>query len=131
MAKSRTRPSTSKNELGRFIRARREELGLSQLQLARALGYKWSNFIGMIETGSAMFPFDRWDDFAKELQLPKHEFLRLVLAELFPRVLPYVEFVEAPEENEEEERSPAEARIMELEERMKRLERALAGKESG
>jgi transcriptional regulator with XRE-family HTH domain len=130
MAKSRTGPFESKNELGRFLRMRREELGLSQLQLARALGYKWGNFIGMIETGSAMFPFDRWDDFAKELQIPKHEFLRLVMSELFPKVLPYVQFIEGPEEVEEEE-APADARMRELEERLKRLERTLAGKEKG
>ena len=105
MAKSRTGPFESKNELGRLIRMRRDELGLSQLELARALGYKWGNFIGMIET-SRHVPFERWDDFAKELQFPKHVFLRLVLTELFPKVLPYVEFVEGPAEKARGGRKP-------------------------
>ena len=87
----------NKNKLIIFIKERREELSISRDNLARMLGYKRPNMITMIENGKAGFPIDRWQIFAKALDVLKHDFLKLVLEEKYPGMLPYLRFVD-PEE---------------------------------
>jgi transcriptional regulator with XRE-family HTH domain len=80
--------------IGPALRERREEMGISQAQAAKALGYKYGNFIGMIETGYGRFPIDKWKEYANYFGFPKHEFLKLVLSELYPDMIPYLDFHE-------------------------------------
>ncbi|RLA87999.1 MAG: hypothetical protein DRG20_06730 [Deltaproteobacteria bacterium] len=61
-------------ELGEFLRKRRQELGLTQKQVAEALGYSFPNFISMIENGYKV-PLKRYKDFAKVLKLDERETL--------------------------------------------------------
>ena len=55
------------NELGKKIKQRREELGLSQDELARMLGYKHKSSINKIELGAADVPRAKVPAFAKAL----------------------------------------------------------------
>lgn len=57
-----------------IIKKRREELGLSQEELAEKLGYKSRSSINKIELGLSDIPFSKIDLFAKVLQV-KREYL--------------------------------------------------------
>lgn len=48
--------SKSHIKLGRFLRARREELGFTQKYVAEKLGFKSSQFISNVERGHASLP---------------------------------------------------------------------------
>ncbi len=65
---------TKKNELGPKIRARREELGLSQEELARAIGYRGKASINKIELGYADVPRAKLPAFAAALNMTPAEF---------------------------------------------------------
>ena len=52
------------NELGSLIKRKREELGLSQEELARILGYKHKSSINKIELGLADVPRTKVPAFA-------------------------------------------------------------------
>ena len=56
------------SELYRRIRARREELGMSQEELANKLGYKSRSSINKIEKGENDIPQSKIVSFAKALQ---------------------------------------------------------------
>ena len=62
------------NELGKKIKQRREELGLSQDELARMLGYKHKSSINKIELGAAEVPRAKVPAFAKALGMTAIEF---------------------------------------------------------
>ena len=55
------------NEFGKKIKQRREELGLSQDELARMLGYKHKSSINKIELGAADVPRAKVPAFARAL----------------------------------------------------------------
>lgn len=62
------------NDLGKKIKQRREELGLSQDELARMLGYKHKSSINKIELGAADVPRAKVPAFAKALGMTAIEF---------------------------------------------------------
>lgn len=62
------------NELGKKIKQRRKELGLSQDELARMLGYKHKSSINKIELGAADVPRAKVPAFAKALGMTAIEF---------------------------------------------------------
>jgi hypothetical protein len=85
-------------KIGRFIKKRREEMGLSQVALGKLLQYQYGNYIAMIEAANASFPLERWRDYADALQVPRHEFLKLVLEDAFPEMMPYIDGFSDPVE---------------------------------
>jgi len=94
--------------IGEFIKKRREELKMTQSELGKALGYRYGNFIGYLENGRAVFPIEKWEEYAEVLQTPKHDFLKIVFQEKFPAMLDYLDFHPA---RKDAESSPA-GRIM-------------------
>jgi transcriptional regulator with XRE-family HTH domain len=84
------------NNIGRFIRNRRVYLGLTQLELAKPLGYKLPNFISNIETGKVSFPLRRWKDYADALDLDRGRFLFRVLKDFQPEMADYLTLREKP-----------------------------------
>ena len=62
------------NELGSLIKRKREELGLSQEEPARILGYKHKSSINKIELGLADVPRTKVPAFAKALGMTPVEF---------------------------------------------------------
>jgi len=83
--------------VGGFIRERREQLGLSRAQLTKILGFCSSGYLGVLERGRAPFPWRDWRRYADALSVPRHEFLRLAIAEKHPDMLQYLDFKQEPE----------------------------------
>ncbi len=80
------------NIIGIFIKKNRERLKLTQAELGKALGYRYGNFIGYLENGKAVFPLDKWEEYAQVLQVEKHVFLEIILQEKYPSMMPYMSF---------------------------------------
>jgi hypothetical protein len=91
-AKMKTKKDFDKpSAVGQFIRNYRETEGLTLQQFGQKLGYTYGNFIGMIETGRAKFPVERWEEYAEVMGVKdKKKFLRMVLTELWPSMEPYL-----------------------------------------
>ncbi|MDC0400369.1 helix-turn-helix domain-containing protein, partial [Alphaproteobacteria bacterium] len=53
-----------RKEAGRWLRVRREELGLSQRELARRVKIDYYTFISQIEAGRGRVPSDRLQEWA-------------------------------------------------------------------
>jgi transcriptional regulator with XRE-family HTH domain len=67
--------------IGAFVRARREELGLSQGDIIRVLGYKSRNAVSNIEVGIEGLPPKRAYAWADVLEVPRDAFFRFVTGE--------------------------------------------------
>jgi transcriptional regulator with XRE-family HTH domain len=81
-------------DLGAFVRQRREDLGLTQVELAKhpATGYKFGNFITMVEAGQNAFPINRVPGWAEALKLPVEILLEKVFQAWHPDFIPYMSF---------------------------------------
>jgi transcriptional regulator with XRE-family HTH domain len=92
--------------VGAFVRARREELGLSQGDIIRVLGYKSRNAVSNIEVGIEGLPAKRAYAWADVLEVPRDPFYRFVTGE--------AERVESPKAaaRQEELLSIAEAELL-------------------
>ena len=55
-------------EIGERIKARREELGMTQDELARAVGYKWRSSINKIEVNAQHLPQRKIEEIARALK---------------------------------------------------------------
>lgn len=71
-----------RKKVGEFIRRRRLELGLSQGDMIKALGYKNRNSISNVELGREGLPVKHVYRYAEVLQLPRDDFFRFVIGEL-------------------------------------------------
>ena len=56
-------------EIGERIKARREELGMTQDELARAVGYKWRSSINKIELNAQRLPQRKIEEIARALKV--------------------------------------------------------------
>jgi transcriptional regulator with XRE-family HTH domain len=64
--------------VGRFVRQRREELGLTQGEIIRVLGYKSRNAVSNIEIGVEGLPAKRAYAWADLLEVPRDAFFEFV-----------------------------------------------------
>ena len=55
-------------DIGERIKARREELGMTQDELARAVGYKWRSSINKIELNAQHLPQRKIEEIARALK---------------------------------------------------------------
>lgn len=78
--KARERQALRKR-VGAYLRARRQELGLSQGDITRALGYVSLNSVSNLETGREGLPAKRVYAWADILQVPRDAFFRFVTGE--------------------------------------------------
>ena len=80
------------NRTGKMIRQYREKQQLTQQELAKDLGYKYGNFIGMLEGGNAVFPLakGKWLDYAKAIEADPTEFLVAALCDVHPEMEQYL-----------------------------------------
>ena len=67
--------------VGGFVRQRREELGLSQSDIIRVLGYKSRNAVSNIEIGIEGLPAKRAYAWADILEVPRDVFFQFVVGE--------------------------------------------------
>lgn len=68
--------------IGAYVRARREELGLSQGQIIDVLGYRSRNAVSNIEVGIEGLPPKRAYAWADVLEVPRDAFFRFVTGEV-------------------------------------------------
>jgi transcriptional regulator with XRE-family HTH domain len=68
--------------VGAFVRARREELGLSQGEIIAVLGYKSRNAVSNIEVGIEGLPAKRAYAWADVLEVPRDPFFHFVTGEV-------------------------------------------------
>jgi transcriptional regulator with XRE-family HTH domain len=71
-----------RKRVGAFLRARRQELGLTQREIADSMGYTSLNSISNLETGREGLPAKRIYAWADILQLPRDAFFRFVTGEV-------------------------------------------------
>lgn len=74
-------------QIGRFIKERRTELGMTQAELAKKLRYKYGNFVAMLENGNAAFPIGKYRQYADALLIPRHEFAYMVAKDALPELV--------------------------------------------
>jgi transcriptional regulator with XRE-family HTH domain len=77
--KRRTTPLWKR--VGAFVKARREELGLSQGEIIKALGYASRNAVSNIEVGIEGLPAKRIYAWADILEVPRDAFFRFATGE--------------------------------------------------
>lgn len=65
-----------RNQAGRWLRALREERGLSQRELARKVGAGYHTFISQLEHGTGRIPPDRYLVWSDALGVEPREFVR-------------------------------------------------------
>ena len=68
------------------IRTRREELGLSQIELARVLGIASGEFVSMVESGKRSFALNNIPRLAAALWLDAEDLCRVALHEAAPEL---------------------------------------------
>src|SRR5262249_32695203 len=68
-----------RREGGRWLRKRRESVGLSQRELAERVGAEYYTFISQLETGRGRIPPDRYKQWATALQMHERDFVRNVM----------------------------------------------------
>lgn len=67
--------------MGAFVKARREELGLSQGAIIQALGYRSRNTVSNVEVGIEGLPAKRIYAWADVLDVPRDAFFRFATGE--------------------------------------------------
>ena len=68
-----------RREAGRWLKQRRESVGLSQRQLADLVGTDYYTFVSQLETGRGRIPPDKYSVWAKALELDTREFVLVLL----------------------------------------------------
>lgn len=68
-----------RREAGEWLRNRREELGLSQTDLAKLVGAEYYSFISQIENGRGKIPSNRFRDWAVSLRMEPKFFVQNIL----------------------------------------------------
>jgi len=81
---ARTRQSTQetvdlRKACGRWLKALREDAGLTQMQLARTLGYDYYTFISQIEGGKGRVPADQYETWARAVGADPQDFAKTIL----------------------------------------------------
>jgi transcriptional regulator with XRE-family HTH domain len=69
---------------GQIVAARREELSLTQAELAQRLDYPNANFISMIEVGKSLVPLDKAVEIASALEMEPAWFVKRVFRDRYP-----------------------------------------------
>jgi Predicted transcriptional regulators len=70
---------SSRQEAGAWLAAARKQSGMSQRELAAALGDMYHTFISQIESGKGKLPSERYEAYAKALGLNPQKFAKTML----------------------------------------------------
>ena len=65
---------------GAWLRGLREEAGLTQLELAKRLGFKYYAFVSQVETGFSRAPTEKMEAWARTLGVDPAQFARQLIA---------------------------------------------------
>ena len=73
-----------RHKFGTIIRSRRQDLGITQSEVAKSVGVSSPEFIGMVEAGTRSIDLDRVPPLADALGLSRKDLVRAVLYEEHP-----------------------------------------------
>ena len=141
-AQGATETQVLRQQAGRWLRALRERVGMSQKELASAVGFDYYTFISQLESGRGRLPPGQYIAFSTALQIPLHEFVKTLLRYYDPLTY-YALFDAEPsgldesipkpgEENKAPQQKPVvpasegAADVVSLEERLAKLEAMLS-----
>jgi transcriptional regulator with XRE-family HTH domain len=105
-----------RKQAGLWLRQKRETAGLSQRELAGAVGFEYYTFISQIESGRGKVPADRFEAYAKAVKVDAREFAMTMLRYNDPHTYGLIFGVEQP---------AASKGLSDLEARLRRLEARL------
>lgn len=71
---------------GRWLQDHRKRVGLSQIQLAQALGLKYYTFVSQVENGFGRVPSESMEAWARALRVDPAEFARRLLSYYDPEL---------------------------------------------
>lgn len=77
------KPSSSlqeRKQAGVWLKGLRLEAGLTQLELARRLGFKYYPFISQVETGLTRVPTEKMEEWAMALGVDTEQFVRRLIS---------------------------------------------------
>lgn len=69
-----------------IIACRRQELALTQTELAKRLGYRNVNFISQVESGKSKVPLEKVIEIARALDIDSRWFAERLLHERYPNL---------------------------------------------
>ena len=75
-----------RKKAGHWLREQRQAAGLSQLDLATRLGFKYYTFISQVENGFGRVPSESMEAWARALDIPPDQFARQLLAYYDPHL---------------------------------------------
>lgn len=75
-----------RQEAGRWLKAAREAVGLTQAQLSEAVGLRYYTFVSQVESGVGRLPIETQAAWAKALRLDEAEFAKTLLAYYEPEL---------------------------------------------
>lgn len=67
-----------------FLKTRRENLGITQREVARMIGLEYISMVSQIEAGKAKVPPGRYADYARALRMDPKDFVRELLKHYDP-----------------------------------------------
>ncbi|MEM1160988.1 MAG: helix-turn-helix transcriptional regulator [Pseudomonadota bacterium] len=73
-----------RRRLGRWLKLRREEKGMTQAELAEALNLRYYSFISQVENGVGRIPQELYPLWSKALNVKEEDFAWVLLAHLEP-----------------------------------------------
>jgi transcriptional regulator with XRE-family HTH domain len=80
IAKSETQSKQLRKQAGTWLKELRGQAGLSQIQLADVLGFKYYTFISQVENGFGRVPVEGMEAWAKALNADPSDFAKRLLS---------------------------------------------------
>jgi DNA-binding XRE family transcriptional regulator len=71
--------SDRKHTMGAWLKQLREQAGLTQRDMAAALGLEYYTFISQLENGRGKIPSQRYSDWARVLKIDQRQFVKGLL----------------------------------------------------
>lgn len=75
-----------RQEAGRWLKAAREQAGLTQAQLSEVVGLRYYTFVSQVESGVGRLPIETQAAWAAALRLDEAEFAKTLLAYYEPEL---------------------------------------------
>jgi transcriptional regulator with XRE-family HTH domain len=124
-----------RQQAGRWLRSLRERAGMSQRELAKAVGFEYYTFISQLEGGRGRLPPAQYVAFAEALDIPLHDFVKTLMRYYDP--ITYYALFELPAGNQSQPKDSetadsgktAEGDVVDLATRLARLEALIAARE--
>ncbi len=73
-------PNSRWKQAGAWLKSRREDAGLTQIELADELGLKYYSYISQVENGFSRVPMDKLEPWAKILGVDPSHFARHLIS---------------------------------------------------